>query len=131
MTQDNRHVFAALITLVTLQLVMLSALYAGVKPHPPVATPLFGIAPFLGVSVAIALSALIVQPLASVFGRSLSVLAGVLALISFGPQKYFDAQFSLIWPAVMLGQIATLVIFYKVARAISQPTAQVDATGQA
>lgn len=114
MTQPDRHASAALVTLLALQVIMLSALYAGIRPHPPVATPLFGIAPFLGASVSVALSALIVQPLTSATGRTLSVLAGVLALVSFGPQKYFDAQFALIWPAVVLGQIAAVVIFTRV-----------------
>lgn len=116
MTQPERHASAALVALIMLQLIMLSALYAGIKPHPPVATPLFGIAPFLGASVSIALSALIVQPLASATGRALSVLAGLMALVSFGPQKYFDSQFGLIWPAVILGQIAAVVIFVHVLR---------------
>lgn len=114
MTQPDRHASAALVTLITLQVIMLSALYAGIRPHPPVATPLFGIAPFLGASMSVALSALIVQPLTSATGRTLSVLAGVMALVSFGPQKYFDAQFALIWPAVVLGQIAAVVIFIRV-----------------
>jgi hypothetical protein len=114
MTQPDRHASAALVTLITLQAIMLSALYAGIRPHPPVATPLFGIAPFLGASVSVALSALIVQPLTSATGRTLSVLAGVMALVSFGRQKYFDAQFALIWPAVVLGQIAAVLIFIRV-----------------
>lgn len=110
MTLQSRKAMAALATLIVLQLIMLSALYAGIRPHPPVATPLFGIAPFLGASVAIALSAIIVEPLGSKTGRALSILAALMALVSFGPQKYFDAQIALIYPAVILGQIAALVI---------------------
>lgn len=120
MTQSERQASAALVTLIVLQMIMLSALYAGIRPHPPVATPLFGMAPFIGASISIAVSALIVQPLASAAGRSLSVLAGVVALVSFGPQKYLDAQFGLIWPAVVLGQIAAVVIFVRVAGAMRQ-----------
>ncbi len=118
MTQQDRHTYAALVTLILLQVIMLSALYAGIRPHPPVATPLFGIAPFLGASLSIALSALIVQPLTNRTGRALSVLAALMALVSFGPQKYFDAQFGLIWPAVVLGQMAAVVIFAQVLGAI-------------
>ncbi|MGC3938969.1 hypothetical protein ACOTTU_14300 [Roseobacter sp. EG26] len=114
MTQPNRHASAALVTLILLQLIMLSALNAGIRPHPPAATPLFGIAPFIGASVSIAVSALIVQPLTTPVGRALSLLAVMMALVSFGPQKYFDAQFGLIWPAVVLGQIAAVVIFARV-----------------
>ncbi|WP_299500700.1 hypothetical protein [uncultured Roseobacter sp.] len=89
----------------------MTKVYAGIRPHPPVVTPLFGIAPFLGAAVSIALSAVIVQPINSAAGRTLSSLAALMALASFGPQKYFDAQFALIWPAVILGQLAVLVIF--------------------
>ena len=125
MTQLDRHASAALATLVLLQVIMLSALYAGIRPHPPEATPLFGIAPFLGASVSIALSALIVQPLATSVGRTLSVLAGLMALVSFGPQKYLDAQFGLIRPAVVLGQMAAVVIFALVLGA-TRARSQVD-----
>ena len=61
--------------------------------------------------MSVALAAIIVQPLGSRTGRILSVLAALMALVSFGPQKYFDAQFGLIYPAVLLGQFAALVIF--------------------
>ncbi|WP_299916795.1 hypothetical protein [uncultured Roseobacter sp.] len=62
--------------------------------------------------------AIIVQPLISVAGRTLSSLAALTALAFFGRQKYFDAQFALIWPAVILGQLAALVIFIGVFGAI-------------
>ncbi len=127
MTDTDRQIFAALTTLVLLQLIMLSALYAGVKPHPPTSTPLFGIAPFLGASVSIAISAMVLQPLATTMGRSLSLLAALMALISFGPQKYFDAQFSLIWPAVVMGQFAAAVIFVRIFRAAREGVATSNA----
>ncbi|MEX0278503.1 MAG: hypothetical protein AB3N19_13370 [Ruegeria sp.] len=116
MEQSSRHVVAALATLIALQGIMLSASYAGIRPHPPVATPLFGIAPFLGAAMSVALAAIIVRPLGSRAGRTLSVLAALMALLSFGPQKYFDAQFGLIYPAVLLGQFAALVIFASVVK---------------
>ncbi len=118
MTAPDRHAVAALSTLILLQAIMLSALYAGIKPHPPTATPLFGIAPFLGASVSIAVCALIMQPLVTKEGRFLSITAAVLGLVSFGPQKYFDAQIALIWPAVALGQVAALVILFRVFQSV-------------
>jgi len=120
MTQNDRQALAALTTLILLQGIMLSALYAGIRPHPPVDTPLFGIAPFLGASVSIAVSAMIVQPLASTAGRGLSLAAALMALVSFGPQKYLDAQFGLIWPAVVLGQLAAVVLIVGVLRAMRE-----------
>ncbi|MEM6461248.1 MAG: hypothetical protein AAF724_04960 [Pseudomonadota bacterium] len=120
MTRSDRHALAALAALILLQVIMLSALYAGIAPHPPNVTPLFGMGPFIGASISIALAAIIVHPLSSAPGRSLSVLAALMALVSFGPQKYFDAQFGLIWPAVVLGQLSALLVFVSVLNAIRQ-----------
>lgn len=111
---NDRPTVAALSALIVLQLVMLSALYADIAPHPPVATPLFGMAPFLAASFAVAFSAILLGPLASKAGRILSGVAVLLALVSFGPQKYLDAQFALIWPAVVSGQIAAIVVLAQV-----------------
>ena len=110
MPNHNQTSTAALSVLIILQLVMLTALYAGVAPHPPVATPLFGIAPFLGASMGAAAAAVVLGSNSSRAGRVLSLAATVMALISFGPQKYLDAQFGLIWPAVIAGQIASLAV---------------------
>ena len=110
--ESQRPTTSALVTLVILQLVMLTALYTKTQPHPPEAIPLFGIAPFLAVSLSAALVALIFDAAATKTGRVFSVLAALMALLSYGPQKYFDAQFSLIWPSVIAGQIAAAVIIY-------------------
>ncbi len=101
---------AALLVLIVLQLVMLGSLYADVAPHPPTTTPLFGIAPFLAAALAVALAALVLGGRARI-GLGLSVLAALCAAISFGPQKYVDAQFPLIWPAVIAGQLPIASIF--------------------
>ena len=108
MISSDRPNQAALACLILLQTVMLASLYAGVAPHPPAATPLFGIGPFLGASLSAAVAALILG--ASGTGRWLAGLAALAALVSFGPQKYFDPQFPLIWPAVLSGQVAAGVI---------------------
>lgn len=108
---EARPTAAALSALIILQLVMLGALYAQVPPHPPAAIPLFAIAPFLAVALATAAAALIVGPLASRTGKALSLLAALMAMLSFGPQKYLDPQFPLIWPAVLAAQVAVIAVF--------------------
>ncbi|MDX5403246.1 MAG: hypothetical protein LPK02_13665 [Rhodobacterales bacterium] len=108
MIPSERPRQAALACLILLQAVMLASLYAGVAPHPPAATPLFGIGPFLGASMSAAVAALILGP--SSAGRVLAGLAAMAALVSFGPQKYLDPQFPLIWPAVLSGQVAAGVV---------------------
>ena len=116
MTHKDRSLSAALLALIILQTIMLTALYAGIPPHPPVATPLFGIAPFIGAAIAVAAASIVMRPSGSGAGRLLSVLATLLALVSFGPQKYFDAQFALIWPAVFTGQTAAFCILFQIVR---------------
>lgn len=108
---ESRSISAALSVLIILQLVMLGALYAQVPPHPPATIPLFAIAPFLAVALATAAAALIVGPVAGWTGRALSLLAALMALLSFGPQKYLDPQFPMIWPAVLAAQVAVIAVF--------------------
>ncbi len=111
MLLPNKVVIAGLQALIILQLVMLGALFAGVPPHPPPAISLFGIAPFLAVAIAAAAVAWYLGPLSNNAGRILAALAAALGLLSFGPQKYLDPQFPVIWPAVVSGQIAAIAVF--------------------
>ncbi|MEL7253919.1 MAG: hypothetical protein AAGL23_07070 [Pseudomonadota bacterium] len=116
MDQDtDRGMIAALATLIILQAVMLLALFAGIRPHPPEVTPLFGIAPLIGASIAAAMAAIILRPSTRI-GLVFALVAAVFAAVSFGPQKYFDAQFALIWPAVVAGQIAILSVVISTVR---------------
>lgn len=126
MTQKaSPETVAALAALIILQVIMLTALYAGVRPHPPVETPLFGIAPFLGASIAAAVAALIL-PQDTRAGRIFMVLAAVLGAVSFGPQKYLDAQIGLIWPAVVSGQVAIVTLLV---HAFARRTKTVEGAG--
>lgn len=118
MKTDDRPLTAALSTLIILQTIMLMALFAGIAPHPPVATPLFGMAPFLAAAIALATNAIIMGPATNSMDKILATLAALAALVSFGPQKYVDAQFPLIWPAVLTAQVAIGVILIKTVRAI-------------
>ncbi|WP_299870626.1 hypothetical protein [uncultured Hoeflea sp.] len=108
----DRIAASALATLIILQTVMLASLYAGVPPHPPAATPLFGIGPLIGASLSAATAALVLGPRSTPAGRWFGLIAAALALVSFGPQKFFDPQFAIIWPAVIGGQIACAVLVW-------------------
>jgi hypothetical protein len=111
----TRQANAALAALIVLQLTMLGALFAQSAPHPPATIPLFGIAPFLAAALSAAAAAITIGPLSTAPGRILSVLAALMALLSYGPQKYLDAQFDLIWPAVIAGQVAAVAVIVLVA----------------
>ena len=108
--QPDRPALAALTTLIVLHGVMLSALYAGVEPHPPARIPLFGMAPFLGATLSAAAAAMILGPVQTASGRVLSALALLLSLVSFGPHKLIDPAFPLIWPAVAAAWVALIAL---------------------
>lgn len=101
---------SALATLIILQGVMLTALFAQIAPHPPAAVAPFGIAPFLAVALSLATCALLTGDCKTGGGRIFGLLAALAALVSFGPQKYFDPAFAQIWPAVIAAQIAIVAL---------------------
>ncbi|MCP4319771.1 MAG: hypothetical protein GY789_28270 [Hyphomicrobiales bacterium] len=101
---------AALGVLVILQTTMLGALFTQTVPHPPLTIPLFALGPFLGASISIAAAAWILGACSTGAGRAMTVVAALLALISFGPQKWIDPAIGQIWPAVLLAELAIVVI---------------------
>jgi hypothetical protein len=109
---DSKHsaiVRAATLVLLVLTTVMLLALFSRTAPHPLLEVAPFAIAPFLGASLAIGLAAFHLLARNDRIGLWLTLLFVVTALVSFGPQKYFDPTFSRIWPAVVTAQIAVVV----------------------
>lgn len=108
----NKIANAALTVLSVLQLVMLAALFSGTAPHPPQSIPPFAMGPFLGASIAIAIAALVLEANSNGLARTLSIAACLLALVSFGPQKWFDPVFSEVWPTVLLAQVAACTLLW-------------------
>lgn len=125
--QQAKPVTAALATLILLQTLMLMALFAGVPPHPPAAVAPFGIGPFIGSAISVAIAALILGP-ATRSGTLLAALAALMALVSFGPQKYLDSQFPLIWPAVLTAQAAILTILVQAGHRLLSKNGPVNPT---
>jgi len=101
----------AIVVLLTLTGVMLAVLFSRTAPYPPLEVPPFALGPFLGASLAIGAAAFHLLRQGVRFGGTLAVLFALTALVSFGPQKYFDPEFSRIWPAVITAQIAVVAIF--------------------
>ena len=101
---------AAIAVLLTLTGVMLLALFSRTQPHPPLDVTPFALGPFLGASLAIGAAAFHLLREGARYAGSLAVLFALTAMVSFGPQKYFDPAFSRIWPAVITAQVAVIVI---------------------
>lgn len=109
-TPQARSIGAACTMLVVVQGIMLASLYFDVAPHPPRTIPFFAMPPFLAVSIGTALCAM--RLVGSRAGDVIAALAAFFALLSFGPQKYFDPAFPEIWIAVIASQISILAIIY-------------------
>lgn len=106
----SQFVRAALIVLAVLQTLMLVSMFAGVPPHPPRTTPLFAMGPFLSASISIAVAGAFLAGSPGRLSSFVSMLAALLALVSYGPQKWTDPAIAQIWPAVLLGQLAAVLI---------------------
>ena len=111
LARQNESLAAAIVALLVLTGIMLLALMSRTPPHPPLEVAPFALAPFLGASLAIGAAALPLVRRGLPYGGTLAALFAATALVSFGPQKYFDPAFSRIWPAVIAAQIAAIVIF--------------------
>ena len=106
----NQPAAAATIVLLVLTGVMLLALFSRTPPHPPLEVAPFALGPFLGASLAIGAAALWAVSHEARHAWLPAALFALTALVSFGPQKYFDPAFSRIWPAVIAGQVAIIVL---------------------
>ena len=97
--------------LVVLTSVMLLAMFTRTEPHPPLEVAPFALAPFLAASLAIGVAAYILVASGARFAIATALLFALTALVSYGPQKYFDPALPRIWPAVVVAQVAVMVIF--------------------
>ncbi len=108
----------ALLALVVLQVIMLGAFFFERPPHPPLTTPGFAMGPFLSLSVATATAALFAPRGGAASG--LSLLAMLLAMVSYGPHKWFDPLIGQIWPAIVGAQVAALLVLWAVVGELRQ-----------
>lgn len=114
---------AALVTLIILQTAMLLGALVPAATYWPALNPIAAQAPYLALSISCAAVALIFAGAASKWGRLFCLVAGLLALYSFGPQHYFSYQFLLIWPGIIGGQVAVIALFIAVWRGHQAPSA--------
>ncbi len=132
-TFSGRCSFAdtALAVLLVLQISMMLAMFSRTEPHPPLIIAPFGMGPFLASSIALCVAALMLGAQRSSAGRIVSWVTIAIALIAFGPQKFFDPAFPKIWPALLLAQAAIAVLAWSCWRALrplscSSPPGLVD-----
>ncbi|MEO0543058.1 MAG: hypothetical protein AAFY99_04485 [Pseudomonadota bacterium] len=109
----------ALVVLIIVQLVMMFAMFFQAPPHPPYEVVPFAMGPFLAASLAACVAALLRGGLASRSGQILAIIAAAMAMVSYGPQKWFDPAALQIWPAVLTAQIAVGIIVFNLLKSRS------------
>lgn len=111
-TGETRDVvtIAAVIALLCITATMLLFLVTQTDPHPPNRIALFALGPFFSASLAIRFVAWQLSNTGHPAGKVCALLFALTGLLSFGPHKYFDPSFPLIWPAVVAAQISIVVI---------------------
>ena len=113
-TNRNRaadgYTAAAVAALLVLTGAMLLAMFTRTEPHPPLEVEPFALGPFLAASLATGAAAHALAVRGARFAMAVALLFALTALVSYGPQKYVDPAFPSIWPAVIVAQLAIVVI---------------------
>ena len=117
---------ACIHALIALQTVMLFSLFTKTAPHPPLTVPLFALAPFLGMSIALGVLAATLISHGLRPGYAAAILFAIASLVSFGPQKLLADELALIWPAVMFGMASSLALIYLSAGALRGNVSRCD-----
>ncbi|MGI9414248.1 MAG: hypothetical protein ACR2PM_11300 [Hyphomicrobiales bacterium] len=108
----NATASACIWALITLQTVMLLALFTRTAPHPPLTVPPFALGPFLGMAISLGVFAAILIARGVKFGYAAAVGFALASLVSFGPQKLLADELSRIWPAVLFGMLGAFTLIY-------------------
>ena len=93
--------------LIVLKCVLLGSLWAQVQPHPPAE-----VGPFIAASLSLAIVSLPLVWWRNKTGYIISIIVGVLGLVSFGPHKFFTESESAgqVFPAIIVGTVLSVVL---------------------
>ncbi|MYA87258.1 MAG: hypothetical protein F4X97_02180 [Boseongicola sp. SB0662_bin_57] len=89
---------------------MLLTMLTRTKPHPPREGEPCALGPSLAASLAIGSAAYVLVARGARHSMATAFLFALTALVSHGPQAYFDAALSRIWPAAIVAQLAIAAI---------------------
>lgn len=105
---NNWNIQAAVTSLaglIVLKCVLLGSLWAQVQPHPPAS-----VGPFIAASLSLGIVSLTLVWWGNQLGYVISIIVGVLGLVSFGPHKFFTESADQIFPAIIVGTVLSVVL---------------------
>ena len=85
--------------------VLLGSLWAQVQPHPPAR-----VGPFIAASLSLAVLSIPLVWWRNKTGYTISIIVGLLGLVSFGPQKLFAASAGELFPAILVGTVLSVAL---------------------
>ena len=85
--------------------VLLGSLWAQVQPHPPAR-----VGPFIAASLSLAVLSIPLVWWRNKTGYTISIIVGLLGLVSFGPQKLFTASAGELFPAILVGTVLSVAL---------------------
>ena len=109
-SKENQNLIVSLIGLLTIDIVLLLALFAEVDPHPP-----GSLGPFIGVLISLGIISIVLALWERKIGLILAVIFGCMNILAVGPQKYFyDPNAVAVTPIIILGTILVGNLFYSI-----------------
>ena len=104
-SSDIQIAVSSLAGLIILKSVLLGSLWAQVQPHPPAR-----VGPFIAASLSLAVLSIPLVWWHNKIGYTISIIVGLLGLISFGPHKFFSESADQIFPAIVIGTVLSVVL---------------------
>ena len=109
-SKDNQNLIASLIGLLTIDIVLLLALFAEVEPHPA-----GSLGPFIGAMISLGVISLVLTLWERKIGLVSALIYGCINILAVGPQKYFfDPNGIAVIPIIILGTILIGALFYSI-----------------
>ena len=107
-SEESQNVMVTLIGLLTIDVVLLIALFAQVDPHPP-----GYLGPFVGAMIALGIISLVLAFWERRIGLIAAFVFGCLNILAVGPQKVIvDPNGEAVVPVIVLGTILIVGLFY-------------------
>ncbi|MCK5254339.1 MAG: hypothetical protein KAQ96_15385 [Thermoplasmata archaeon] len=109
-SNENQNLIVSLIGLLTIDIVLLSALFAQVDPHPP-----GYLGPFIGAMVTMGVITIVLVLWDREVGHISAVIFGCMNILAVGPQKLvFDPNGMAVVPIIILGTMLIGALFYSI-----------------
>ena len=109
-SKENQNLIVSLIGLLTIDIVLLLALFAEVDPYPPGV-----LGPFIGAMISLGVISVVLALLERKIGLISATIFGCINILAVGPQKFFfDPNGMAVAPIIILGTILIGTLFYSI-----------------